>query len=248
MVIVICDDDEIEAQKVEQLCKEICGREDTIYTYTDSLELYQWLMQVNWEVDLFVLDIEMPQLNGIELKRQISKMSIDTHIVFLTNHRESIDEAFGRYVIGFVDKGNCEKRLRDIVIEVKDEVSKEDVVNILEAGEICSFRQKEIIKIEAQHIYTKVEMIQYYNQDKNQWVTDSSEHRISLKEWEQNLNSEDFYRINRSMIVNFRYVKRINNLNELEFINGERYDIPVKKRKTVRMAYNQYCMRKARCM
>lgn len=37
-------------------------------------------------------------------------------------------------------------------------------------------------------------------------------------------------------------------MNELEFINGEKYAVPIKKRKAVKIAYNQYCIRKARYM
>ena len=132
--------------------------------------------------------------------------------------------------------------------EVREEIGKESTIQIEDTNGIHIFRLKEIVKIEANHIYTNVEVVQYFDRDKEQWVTRCSEHRISLKEWERYLDSELFYRISRSLIVNFYNVKRINNYNEVEFINGERYEIPVKKRKTVRTAYNQYCMRKARCM
>lgn len=248
MTIVICDDDRDEVQKIMGSCQQLCEQRDEIYTYTDSTKLYHWLMSSKWKVDLFILDVEMPQLDGIELKRQISKMSIDTHIAFLTNHRESIDAAFGRYVVGFLDKNDYEERLRSIIAEIRDELCNTDIVNIPELGEIRSFRQKEIIKIEAHHVYTRVEMLQYYDQSMSQWVTEYSEHRISLKEWEKYLDCDTFYRISRSLIINLYCVKRINNYNELEFMNGERYEVPIKKRKAVRTAYNQYCMRKARCM
>lgn len=248
MITVICDDDVIDAAHVEQLCRNMATEDDEIYTYTDSLQLYQWLMQDEREVDLFILDIEMPQMDGIELKQQISRMSIDTRIIFLTNHIESMNEAFGRYVIGFVDKGNYEKRLKDFIKEIQDELSQTEVVNLVEDGRVYTFRQKEIIKIEARHVYTRIEIVQYYDKAKEHWVTENREPRISLREWEKTLDSEEFYRINRSLIVNFRNVKRINHCNELEFITGECYGIPVKKRKIVRTAYNLYCMRKARCM
>lgn len=248
MIIVICDDDRKELEGIQRICQQCCNAEDKIITYSDSTELYKWLMMENWNVDLFILDIEMPKMSGLELKQQISKMCIDTHILFVTSHSEVMGNAFGKYVIGFVDKKDYEGRIRQSLREVREEIGKESTIQVEDTNGIHIFRPKEIVKIEANHIYTNVEVVQYFDRDKEQWVTRCSEHRISLKEWERYLDSELFYRISRSLIVNFYNVKRINNYNEVEFINGERYEIPVKKRKTVRTSYNQYCMRKARCM
>ena len=248
MNIAICDDDMVIIEQIEEFLQIIHDKSLEYEVFFCAEELQKYITENNVNFDVFILDIEMPQMDGIELKQQISRMSIDTRIIFLTNHIESMNEAFGRYVIGFVDKGNYEKGLKDFIKEIQDELSQTEVVNLVEDGRVYTFRQKEIIKIEARHVYTRIEIVQYYDKAKEHWVTENREPRISLREWEKTLDSEEFYRINRSLIVNFRNVKRINHCNELEFITGECYGIPVKKRKIVRTAYNLYCMRKARCM
>ncbi len=93
-----------------------------------------------------------------------------------------------------------------------------------------------------------MERILYYDFDKESFKTEIKEYRISLGKWAKCLDSVEFYQINRSLIINFHYVERYNNMNELEFINGEKYAVPIKKRKAVKIAYNQYCIRKARYM
>lgn len=248
MIIVICDDDRKELEGIQRICQQCCNAEDKIITYSDSTELYKWLMMEHWNVDLFILDIEMPKMSGLELKQQISKMCIDTHILFVTCHSEAMGNAFGKYVIGFVDKKDYEGRIRQSLREVREEIGKESTIQVEDANGIHIFRPKEIVKIEAQHVYTCVERILYYDFDKESFKTEIKEYRISLGKWAKCLDSEEFYQINRSLIINFHYVKRYNNMNELEFINGEKYAVPTKKRKAVKMAYNQYCIRKARYM
>lgn len=248
MIIVICDDDRKELEEIQRICQQCCNAEDKIITYSDSTELYKWLMMENWNVDLFILDIEMPKMSGLELKQQISKMCIDTHILFVTSHSEVMGNAFGKYVIGFVDKKDYEGRIRQSLREVREEIGKESTIQVEDTNGIHIFRPKEIVKIEAQHVYTRVERILYYDFDKESFKTEIKEYRISLGKWAKCLDSVEFYQINRSLIINFHYVERYNNMNELEFINGEKYAVPIKKRKAVKIAYNQYCIRKARYM
>lgn len=248
MVIVICDDDGEELERIRQICLEQCSEQDDIYTYADSKELYKRLKEHEWRVDLFILDIEMPGVDGITLKQQISAMHKDTNIVFLTNHSEIMDKAFGRYVIGFVEKRDYKQRICDYIEEVRQQTHQHICMVIGDSGGVHEIDQREIIKIEAKHVYSEVERSLYYNGDKERMENAIQEYRISLNRWEELLDMEEFYRINRSLIINFRYIRRINDRNELEFMDGRTYEIPIKKRKTVRHAYNQYCMRKARCI
>ena len=70
--------------------------------------------------------------------------------------------AFGKYVIGFVDKKDYEGRIRQSLREVREEIGKESTIQVEDTNGIHIFRPKEIVKIEAQHVYTRVERILYY--------------------------------------------------------------------------------------
>lgn len=56
------------------------------------------------EVDIAFLDIEMAEVNGIELARQLKKINDDIQIVFVTGHDQYALEAFHVEAIGYLLK------------------------------------------------------------------------------------------------------------------------------------------------
>jgi DNA-binding NarL/FixJ family response regulator len=63
--------------------------------------------------DLVLLDIGLPTLNGIEVAREIAKLSPECKIIFLTENRSSdlIEEAFRAGASGYVIKSNAANEL-----------------------------------------------------------------------------------------------------------------------------------------
>src|SRR3954467_13230555 len=63
-----------------------------IQTYTDGASAFDGLRQS--PVDLAILDIKMPRMDGMELLRRLRQKS-DMPVIFLTSKDEEIDELFG---------------------------------------------------------------------------------------------------------------------------------------------------------
>jgi two-component system response regulator ChvI len=64
----------------------------TVRTYTDGAEALRALMQS--PVDLAVLDIKMPRMDGMELLEKLRKSS-DLPVIFLTSKDDEVDELMG---------------------------------------------------------------------------------------------------------------------------------------------------------
>jgi two-component system response regulator ChvI len=64
----------------------------TVRTYTDGAEALRALMQQ--PVDLAVLDIKMPRMDGMELLEKLRKSS-DLPVIFLTSKDDEVDELMG---------------------------------------------------------------------------------------------------------------------------------------------------------
>lgn len=47
------------------------------------------------------LDIEMPEVSGLEFQKQLQRNKMDIDIIYLTSHSEMMQEAFGRNVVAF---------------------------------------------------------------------------------------------------------------------------------------------------
>lgn len=90
MKILIVDDE----QNIRELLKDYLENEGyTTHTCKDGLEAVDYVI-VNQDIDLILLDVRMPQLNGYETLEAIRDYS-DVPVVFLTALNESLDEIKG---------------------------------------------------------------------------------------------------------------------------------------------------------
>lgn len=244
MNIVICDDQIEQINKLEKVCKKNCVDDDQILCFSSSKELCDVLIDQHPRVDLFILDIEMPELSGLQVKKLISDLYADTNIVFLTSHREMMQDAFGRQVRGFLKKGDDEEKLAYFLDEIHIEQNKKDEITIVDGKQECVLKKSHIVMIQAQHVYSRITLYYYRNNDRNLVESRNVIFRISLTKWENLLQDDDFFRVGRNYIVNLAFVKRIT--DEIILETGEVLQVPVKKLRDVKKVYNQYCAKVAR--
>ena len=244
MHILICEDDGYMMEQIAYDCRKYLKPDDRISCYISSKHLKEYILEETPKVDLFLLDIEMPEVSGIELKELISAKYADTSIAFLTSHDEMMEDAFGKKVIAFLKKSSFKERLEEVIGQVRLEVEDTRKVLIEEGMEKRAFLQKEILAIDAERVNTMLRLVTNYNEDMEEIVTENKIYRISLREWEQQLDETEFYRVNRSSIISWRYVKRIT--KQIEMVDGSQYSIPAGKMKQLRAMYQQYCEGKVR--
>lgn len=89
MKIAICDDDLTELNRITAFLDEYSKTNRlplTCKTFCSSIELASTAMQESY--DLYLLDILMPALNGIELAREIRNFDRAADLIFLTSSPE----------------------------------------------------------------------------------------------------------------------------------------------------------------
>ena len=244
MNVIICDDQKDEIRKIERIC--LAGGVEKIHAYKSSTELCEMLMTEHPEIDLFVLDIEMPDMSGLEIKRVIEKLYVDTNIIFLTSHQEMMQEAFGKHVRGFLQKAEDEEKLMWFLEEIRKERSKEDEIVVCDNRNEQVLKKSQIIKIQANHVYTEVTILFFQNNDSDRYFEKKQIFRLSLSMWENLLKDDSFYRVGRSYIVNLAFVKRVS--DEIILDSGEALRVPTRKIRQAKMIFNQYCEKKMRCV
>ena len=100
MKIVICDDREFELEILKKLCEEYASEnlpEAEIICTTSPAKIEAE------QPDILILDIEMPEKSGIEIKNELTKGDKPL-IIFATAYFEFMKEAFGKNVIGYMQK------------------------------------------------------------------------------------------------------------------------------------------------
>lgn len=98
----ICVDDEpLITDYVVSLCREL-PQIDEVQGFLLAREALDWLKE--HPVDLVLLDINMPDMNGLALAAEIKRCRPDTAIIFLTGYSEYAVKAFELHVSGYLLK------------------------------------------------------------------------------------------------------------------------------------------------
>jgi DNA-binding LytR/AlgR family response regulator len=243
MNIVICDDERKVIEDVGSICRECLSPDAKLYGFRSAESLLKNLDKIDGDIDLFILDIEMPGRDGLWLRKELERYRYGSSIIYLTSHDELVQEAFGRYVIGFVDKVsflNDKNKLVDKLKLFEQETKADETIRVKYDQKVLFIQKRKIILIEAEHVYSNLEYV-IDEKINGSFVTERKLIRKSLKEWEDELGN-NFIRISKRYIINLDYVQRIN--QDIVLKNGKELKIPKVNQKKCRDSYYNYCNRK----
>lgn len=113
MKIAICDDDR---KITDQMMSWIHQQQPfhTIHIYHNPLDLIHQKVKY----DVLFLDIDMPEMNGIEVGNEIRKYDKHTAIVYLTNMSEYRPLAFGVHAFDYIEKPATIENITKVLHEV----------------------------------------------------------------------------------------------------------------------------------
>ena len=101
MKAVLVDDEKAGLDYLEMLCKNIPILSD-IKCFTKSRDAYGWCKDN--PVDIIILDINMPDINGITLVSKIREVKPDIRVVFVSAYEKYALDAFGVHADGYLLK------------------------------------------------------------------------------------------------------------------------------------------------
>lgn len=110
--VLLADDHSLVLEGLAKLVMEDC---DLVGKVEDGRALIQAAQQL--EPDVIVLDISMPQLNGLEAGRQLKKLLPSIKLIFLTMHADPVyaKEAFHLGASGFLLKRSAASELSQAI-------------------------------------------------------------------------------------------------------------------------------------
>jgi DNA-binding LytR/AlgR family response regulator len=170
-------------------------------------------------VDLVFLDVEMPEMSGLDLIKSLSKMP---QVVLVSANRQYGVEAFEYSVTDYlikpvdyprflraVDKAETNLRRERIeaveptnVIAQTETSTAQEVdhffVKTKDDGRTVKIVQGDIIYVEALSDYVEI------NTEKNKFVV-----HTTMKSLEQKLADKDFMRVHRSYIINLKHIESL---------------------------------------
>lgn len=105
MNCIVCDDDINTATQISNYVKQYAKNNRIFISCTVSTNPLELLDMMNTSsFDLYILDIIMPNINGIELAKKIRKKDKNCVIIFLTNSCDYTKDAFEVDALQYLEK------------------------------------------------------------------------------------------------------------------------------------------------
>ncbi|MBR0514083.1 MAG: response regulator [Clostridia bacterium] len=108
MRAICVDDESLLTDYLVSMCRDLPPLTDAV-GFTRAKDALHWLKEN--DADLALLDIDMPDMNGIVLAAEIKKLYPEMVIIFLTGFSEYAVDAFGLHVAGYLLKPITKDRL-----------------------------------------------------------------------------------------------------------------------------------------
>lgn len=216
MRITICDDEKIFCEMISKYCKEILGRqgikyeEDIFYSGVDLLESQS-------VPEILFLDIDMPQMDGIEVAEKICRLYPDCFIIFVTSYHDKARLGYKvnahRFLFKPLDLIELEEALHTAICKL----NKQRLLVLDERGTDKYIKISEIIYIESLGFGTAI-----YTKDTH-YIS-----KKTLNYYVKMFQTEGFYKIHKSFVISLGHIAEITNKSSVIMDNG--IELPLSRR------------------
>lgn len=235
ITIGICDEVKEERKRTLEFCKKYFAEKQETYELFEYDAGESFLEQPL--TDILLLDVKMKHIDGIQLKEVLQILRAKTRIIYISEHEEYMEQAFGKNVFGFLKKPLVYKSFCEKIDVVKEDI--QESRSYIYCKEMIDYEKvyrkiyfRDIVYIEAQGHKTLI----YTNREKHCVISDK---RIS--EWGTWYRDEGFVYCHRSYVVNLMYVTKVE--KDVELISGIHIPLGRERRADFCRAVREYGLR-----
>ena len=214
--VLIVDDEQYARDEL----KYLLGQHDDVIVIGEADNCLDAFMQVQkYQPHLVFLDIEMPDMTGIQAAERIMENNLPPLVVFATAHEEFALKAFDLNAVDYLLKPFSSKRVTRCIEKVRNLLKNSAIIKkpVMkdEAGEIQDQSIKHKLAIEHNG---KVRIIDADNilmaccsdgQLSIYTIAETYETNMALQELQNKLAGNNFFRSHRAYLVNLNKVKEV---------------------------------------
>ena len=231
VVVGICDDEEAARRQVRRLVEDLAASLGIPLHICEFPSAAALLIEAP-PLDVLFLDIQMPHGNGIDAGRKLRELNERLDTILVTAFEEYAVEGYSIEARRFLVKPLSQARFaRQVapVLKAHSERCDEPIVVVGEGGDLHSIAPRDIVTVS-----TKPPKLVSIRTTRRNVVF-----RDSLKNWEDRLAPEGFFRCHSAFVVNMRFVNVIGR-TDIELVDGERIPLSRHRRKAFIEAYAHY--------
>ena len=221
--VAVCDDDEAALGIIASSLRDVFashGVEAQTALYSSAVELAAAMPTRRF--DLLLLDIDMPELDGIEFARRLREQREQVDIMYISNREDKVFDSLRVAPVGFIRKSRFLQDMSEVVgayLTMRQSRQSHATVVLRDGDAVYPVRVDSIVYVEGQRKQQAVHV-------------DGREEPICLSrtmaELEEQLAPEGFIRIHKGYLVNYRFVQVVD-AGEVELTCGG--SLPVSRRK-----------------
>lgn len=231
--IAVCDDENKICvnfrDKIISILKDINITAE-VQIFDNAVCFFKELKQEKYHI--VFLDIDMPNLSGLEIAEEMMNMINKPLLIFVTNQDALVYQSFQYHPFGFIRKGYFDDEIERIVISAIDTIQMENYYYLFRSeSETVRMDISDVIYFESCQnyviLYTKNASYRY---------------RETLTRIEIELSSRGFIRIHKGFLINQEAVFRIG-ADEVTLLNGVSLPIGRTNKEAVKQNLMRYIMR-----
>ncbi len=235
---VIIDDEQLVINNLKYLLNQF-PEVQIICETTDPYEALE-VIKMTPEIDLVILDISMPILDGMETAKQIYRLNPWIKTIFLTAYEEYVMDAFQVNTIDYILKPITMRRLQRTMHKLNEILTREKQM---------VQKKQELIKEKAEEKITKFVGLKnnqffvidikdgyYLMVQEREIILFTKEDTYLLKHnmnyWEEQLKLQGWFRCHRAYLVNINHIKTFTPMFNSTYsirIENHKEEIPVSR-------------------
>lgn len=238
--IAVCDD---EQESLDMIRKELCKAAERLnitietYPYMDGSEVVDLICNNKEDFDILFLDIDMPNISGLEVAKKIRDAGSDIVLIFISAHEQYVFESIDYNPFKYIRKNKIKEEMEYSLKRAYKRISSENVKSIVVKTQDGEVRLK----------HTSIMYFEVYARRMSVFTNDNQQRNLvgrkSIKNLYSELNNEDFIQIHSGCIVNVKYIDEYSG-HDITLDNGTKLIVSRSRIKEVKEAISSYWSRR----
>lgn len=225
--IAVCDDEQIYIQDIKDYLKayESETQNKVIVTeYQNPEKLYQDFYDKKLDVDMMFLDVDMPEMSGVDLAVKVREIDKNMPICFITAHEEYAVAAYRVDAVSYITKPIKYREFKKLVDK--------SIIQLLYLKDAKAAEERYLsITCKRDKAIVDLYKVLYIEKRRNQCMFHLEDGEIicyeSLMNIYKRLDHQQFYMVHQGYIVNFNAIKEV---KQTVICLGENREIPVSRK------------------
>lgn len=208
---ILCDDNDHARIIQESIIAKICMPYDfnyRVYQFSRYNTELQNLIEKQDGIKIYILDVEMPGKNGIQIAKEIRKKDWDSIIIIFSQHEELEFKILKQklLILDFISKyGDYEKALEETLLLALKQYGNKKVLSFKSNRELCNLKYEEILYIYRDNELGKTKIVT----EKKEYPVRESIRTIIAKLDDRFIQSHKACYVNKDNITNIDFKNNI---------------------------------------